>query len=74
MSNTKQKSSGAKPVADGFTRLYRTDAEGGFLDYPSKDVQRLLTLEKNMGVENYVLEDPNGQTGTGQDTSAVGEA
>jgi hypothetical protein len=45
---------------DGFVRLTRTDAQGGYTDVPKEDVKRLLDVEKAIGVQIHVLEESNG--------------
>jgi hypothetical protein len=69
-----QKPTETSAPAKGFVRLEKTGADGGYMDYPEKDVKRLLSLEKKLGVENYVLPAANGDSDSGQDQSGMGEA
>lgn len=70
----KQKEPQESEVPKGYVRLIKTGADGGYLDYPEKDVKRLLSLEKRLGVENYKLPTTDGEAGPGEDTTAMGEA
>lgn len=56
----------------GYVRLIKTGADGGFLDYPEKDVQRLLSLEKRLGVENYILPASDGDSGSDENQRDMG--
>jgi len=58
----------------GFTRLEKTGPDGGFIDLPEKDAKRLLSLEKKLGIENYVLPATDGDPGSESDTTSMGEA
>ncbi len=69
----KQKEPQESEVPKGYTRLIKTGADGGYLDVPEKDVKRLLSLEKRMGVENYKLPASDGDSGSDKDKSDMAE-
>jgi hypothetical protein len=59
--------------AEGYVRLIKTGADGGYLDYPAKNVDRLLSLEKRLGVENYILPASDGDSGSDENQRDMGE-
>lgn len=72
MAKTKKQEDGQ--VQDGYVRLQYTGPEGGYIDYPEKDAKRLLSLEKKLGIENYVLPTTDGKPGSESDKADMGEA
>lgn len=68
----KTESKQANRPEKGYVRLERIDAEGGFLDVPKKKAEKMLALEKRLGIKNYIESDSNGDSGPSEDQGTMG--
>lgn len=70
--NTKERPGSEKDPGPqkGFVRLKRETISGGYIDLPKEDAERLLALEKSLGVKYYVTDESNDGTDSGSNQSS----